>query len=244
MTSSQCIRIALMTVTVLMLAAAQTAPLQPTVLPIGSAEIGEIKGTVVLHSPQGSLLTAQRGATLDAGSIIETTKGSLLLDLQDGSQVLVKAHSNVVLRAPNEGKGYSLELFIGNILVKVRKRLGNNPSFRMGTPTAVITVRGTRFSVEVNKRGTVVEVFEGVVEVAGLMQGSPRVLIRPGFSTGVERDRGPDQPRETGPEEVPDSGSGGEGSRNPGMGQEREDQNQSQQKQGHPSQGSSESKPD
>jgi hypothetical protein len=244
MTGSQCIRIALMTVVVLRLAAAQTAPLQPTVLPIGSAEISEVKGTVVLHSPQGSLLTAQRGATLDAGSIIETTKGSLLLDLQDGSQVLVKAHSNVVLRAPNEGKGYSLELFIGNILVKVRQRLGNNPSFRMGTPTAVITVRGTRFSVQVNKRGTRVEVFEGLVEVAGLMQGSPHVLIRPGFSTGVERDRGPEQPREIGPGEPPDSGPGGEGSRNPGMGQEREDQPQNQQKQEHPSQNSSERKPD
>ena len=180
-----------------MFAAAQTAPPQQTILPIGSAEISEVKGTVVLHSPQGSPLTAQRGVTLDAGSTIETAKGSLLLDLQDGSQVLVKAHSNVVLKAPNEGKGYSLELFIGNILVKVRKRLGNNPSFRMGTPTAVITVRGTRFSVEVNKRSTTVEVFEGLVEVAGLMQGSPRVLIRPGFSTQVESDRGPDQPRET-----------------------------------------------
>jgi hypothetical protein len=244
MTGSQCIRIALMTVVVFMLAAAQTPPVQPTVLRIGSAEISEVKGTVVLHSPQGSLLTAQRGTTLDAGSIVETTKGSLLLDLQDGSQVLVKAHSNVVLRAPNEGGGHSLELFIGNILVKVSKRLGNNPSFRMGTPTAVITVRGTRFSVEVNKRGTMVEVFEGLVEVAGLMQGSPHVLIRPGFSTGVERDRGPDQPREIGPGETPDNGPGGEASRNPGMGQDREDQPQNQQKQGRPGQGSSESKPD
>jgi len=243
LTISYCIRIALTTV-VFVFAAAQTAPPQQTILPIGSAEISEVKGAVVLHSPQGSPLNAQRGVTVTAGSTIETAKGSVLLDLQDGSQVLVKAHSNVVLKAPNEGKGYSLELFIGNILVKVRKRLGNNPSFRMGTPTAVITVRGTHFSVEVNKRGTMVEVFEGLVEVAGLMQGSPRVLIRPGFSTGVERDRGPEQPREIGPGEVPDSGPGGEGSRNPGLGREREDQPQNQQKQGPPNQGASESKPD
>ena len=244
MTRSHCTRIALMTAVVLMLAAAQTAPPQQTVLPMGSAEISEVKGTVVLHSPEGSLLTAQRGVTLTAESTIETAKGSILLDLQDGSQVLVKAHSNVVLRAPNVGKGYSLELFIGNILVKVRQRLGSNPSFRMGTPTAIITVRGTRFSVEVNKRKTIVEVFEGLVEVAGVAAGTPHVLIKPGFSTGVERDRAPEQPREINPGGGPESGAGSEGSRNPGAGQEREDQPQNQQRQGRPNQGSSESKPD
>ena len=242
MTSSRCMRVALMTLVVLVFAAAQTTPPQPTDLPIGSAEISEVKGTVVLHSPQGSPLIAQRGVTLAAGSTIETAKGSILLDLQDGTQVLVKGHSNVVLRAPNEGKGYSLELFMGNILVKVRKRLGSNPSFRMGTPTAVITVRGTRFSVEVNKRRTFVEVFEGLVEVAGVMEGAPRVMIKPGFSTRVESDRAPEQPREMGPGEGPEGGRGGDDSRTPGAGREREDQPQNQQRQERPD--SSGSKPD
>ncbi|MBZ5705504.1 MAG: FecR domain-containing protein [Acidobacteriia bacterium] len=245
MTSFHCIRIALMTVVVLMFAAAQTAPPQQTVLPIGSAEISEVKGTVVLHSPQGSPLTAQRGVALTAGSTIETAKGSVLLDLQDGSQVLVKSHSNVVLKAPNEGKGYSLELLIGNILVKVQKRLGSTPSFRMGTPTAVITVRGTRFSVEVNKKSkTIVDVFEGLVEVAGVAEGAPHVLIRPGFSTGVERDRAPEQPREMNPDEGsrPEGGRGGDDYRGPGAGRDQGDQPQNQQRQEPPNQG--EGKPD
>lgn len=245
MTNFPCIRIVLITMLVLVFAAAQTAPPQQTVLPVGSAAISEVKGTVTLHSPQGAPLTAQRGVTLTAESTIETAKGSVLLDLQDGSQVLVKAHSNVVLKAPHEGKGYSLELFIGNILVKVQKRLGSNPSFRMGTPTAVITVRGTRFSVEVNKqRRTMVEVFEGLVEVAGVMEGTPHVLIKPGFSTRVENDRTPERPREMNPGEGSEGGREGEGSRNPGAGREREDQPQSQPRQGPSNQGSSEGKPD
>lgn len=238
MTRSHGIGIALMMMmVVLVLATAQTAPPPPpAVLPMGSAEISEVKGTVVLHSPQGSPLAAQRGVILAAGSTIETAKGSVLLELQDGSQVLVKKNSNVVLKAPSEGKGYSLELFIGDILVKVRKRLGSSPSFRMGTPTAVITVRGTRFLVEVNKRKTTVEVFEGLVEVAGLMESSPRVLIRPGFSTGVDRDRGPEQPREMNPRERNESegGRGGDDSRRPGTGREREDQPQNQRGQERP----------
>lgn len=240
MTNSHCIRIALITMVVLVLAAAQTAPQQQTVLPVGSAEISEVKGTVELRSPQGSTLNAQRGAILTADSTIATDKGSVLLDLPDGSQVLVKAHSNVVLKAPNLGKGYSLELLIGNILVKVQKRLGSNPSFRMGTPTAVITVRGTRFSVEVNKgRRTMVAVFEGLVEVAGVMEGTPHVLLKPGFSTQVENNRAPEPPHEMNFGEGSEGGRDGEGSRNPGAGREREDQPQSQ-----PKQGSSEGKPD
>jgi ferric-dicitrate binding protein FerR (iron transport regulator) len=247
MTSTCCIRVGLMTGVVLMLAAAQTAPPQQTVLPTGSAVISAVKGEVVLHSPQGSVLTAQRGLTLEAESTIETAKGSALLDLQDGSQVLVKSHSNVVLKAPSQGKGYSLELLIGNILVKVQKRLGSTPSFRMGTPTAVITVRGTRFSVEVNKKSkTIVDVFEGLVEVAGLAEGAPHVLIRPGFSTGVEQNRAPERPHEMSPREGngAEGGREGEGSHQPGADRGREDQPQHQEKQEPPNQNFSEGKPD
>ena len=168
---------------------------EPTALPVGSATIAELKGDVAVHSPQGEMVTLQRGTALAAESKIDTAKGSLLLDLQDGSQVLVKPNSHVVLTAPNQGKGYWLELLMGKINAKVQKRLGNAPSFRMGTPTAVITVRGTRFAVDVDKRQrTHVEVYEGLVEVSGFLHGAP-VMVRPGYSTGVEENRDPELPR-------------------------------------------------
>lgn len=177
------------------LAAATGQNPSPTALPVGSATIAEFKGEVQVHSPQGDAVTAQRGTSLPAESKIDTGKGSMLLDLQDGSQVLVKPNSHVLLKAPNQEKGYWLELLLGKINAKVQKRLGNTPSFRMGTPTAVITVRGTRFSVDVDKKKrTHVEVYEGLVEVAGFFHGAP-VMVRPGFSTGVEENRDPEQPR-------------------------------------------------
>jgi hypothetical protein len=226
MTRLRYVRIALLTMVVVVLAAAQTTAPQPTTLSVGSAEITDFKGTVTLHSQQGEVLNAQRGLILTPDSTIETAKGSVLLILQDGSQVLVKSHSNVVLRNPIEKKGYFLELLIGNILAKVQKRLGSNPSFRMGTPTAVITVRGTRFSVEVNKRKTIVQVFEGLVEVAGVVEGTPHVLIQPGFWTQVENDRAPQSPRELNPGQSPDDGGGEGNSRNPNSGREHEGQSQ------------------
>jgi ferric-dicitrate binding protein FerR (iron transport regulator) len=181
---------------VLMLAVAGGQNSEPTALPVGSATVAEMKGAVEVHAPQGEAITAQRGAVLAAGSKIDTAKGTILLDLQDGSQVLVKANSHVVLKAPSQDKGYWFELLLGKINAKVQKRLGNAPSFRMGTPTAVITVRGTRFSVDVDKKEhTRVEVYEGLVEVAGFLPGAPPVLVRPGYSTGVEQNRPPEQPR-------------------------------------------------
>lgn len=167
---------ALVVLVVLCTAAGQDPmPTQPTSLPVGSATVTEVKGQVVLHGPQGEALVAQRGLVLAAPSTIETQKGNLLLELQDGSQVLVKPHSRVVLQDPNQGKGFYLELLIGKVVNKIQKRLGNTPSFRMGTPTAVVTVRGTRFEVEVNKKlRTYVVVYEGVVEVAGLFGSAPR----------------------------------------------------------------------
>ncbi len=201
---------------------------QPTSLPVGSGTVTEVKGQVVVHGPQGDVLTAQRGLVLAAESTVETEKGSLLLELQDGSQVLVKPHSKVVLKNPNEAKGFYLELLIGRVINKIQKRLGNTPSFRMGTPTAVITVRGTRFEVEVNKKlRTYVHVYEGLVEVRGLIGAAPPVLLRPGFYTDVDRDREPQQPRESGDmgdRTGSESGREREGAGQPQGGSEREGQ--------------------
>ena len=186
----------LITLTAFCVAAGQES--QTTPLPIGSAVIAEFKGEVSLRSPQGDVLTAAASLVLAPESVIETHKGSsILLTLADNSQVLIKANSRVVLKSPTEGRGDYLELLIGKLIAKIQKRLGNAPAFRMGTPTAVITVRGTRFLVEVNKKQrTFIEVFEGVVEVAGVVEGMRSVLLQPGFQTGVDQVRGPEQPRQ------------------------------------------------
>ena len=110
--------------------------------------------------------------------------------------MLVKSHTRLQLTAPESSAGNFLQLLLGNIIAKVQKRLGMEPSFRMGTPTAVITVRGTRFSVEVDKKSkTYVEVYEGLVEVTALSSPSRPVMIRPGFSTQVGEQNGPETPK-------------------------------------------------
>lgn len=165
-------------------------------LPIGSAMVTDFKGDVSLHSASGDSLSVQKGLLLEAESTIETAKGSIILNLQDGSQVLIKPQSHVVLKSPQVGVGLYLELLIGKLLAKVQKRIGETPPFRMGTPSAVITVRGTRFEVKVTKKKrTYVQVYEGIVEVRGFPTGGRPVLLQPGFSTEVNLDGDPQQPR-------------------------------------------------
>lgn len=189
-------RLGLLLVMTVVCAAVPQATPPPTVLPIGSATVTDLKGEITLHSPNGGALTVQRGLVLDPASTIETSNGSILLSLQDGSQVLVKSHSRIVLTSPEVGIGSYLELLVGKLVAKVQKRLGETHPFRLGTPSAVITVRGTRFEVEVTKkRRTYVRVFEGRVEVQALMTGGRSVFVPPGSSTEVDPDRDPQPPR-------------------------------------------------
>src|SRR5512142_2198703 len=109
-------RMGLMLHLALVLAKAQAPQIQEASLTTGSATIGDFKGEVTIRLPQGSTVAIQRGQVVAPETAIETHKGSVLLGLQDGSQVLVKPHSRVVLKSPQEGKGYYLELFFGNIL--------------------------------------------------------------------------------------------------------------------------------
>jgi FecR-like protein len=214
------------------LAAGQGTEPQPTVLAVGSAAIDEVKGEVTIHSAQGGVVAAQRGAVVEAESTIETGKGSVVLHLQDGSQALVKAHSRVVVKAPEQSAGKYLELLIGKLLATVKKRVGSSPSFRMGTPTAVITVRGTRFEVHVNEKGkTFVEVYEGIVEVIGMSVPGRPVLIRPGFWTQVDPNHDPSRPQSRGGELQNDSKGYPEGEHpdQSGPGTERESSPQTRQ---------------
>lgn len=191
------IQIALAITLVIPMAALQKPEPQPLTMPPGSALVAEVKGKVSVTPPQGTAASAQRGMALPAETTIETAKGSVILTLADGSQVLVKSKTRLVLKSPESSEGRFLQMFLGEILANIKKRLGETPPFRMGTPSAVITVRGTRFSVQVDKKGrTTVQVSEGVVEVEGLAEKPRAVLVEPGYQTEVDPGKQPLTPQE------------------------------------------------
>ena len=185
----------LFTCVIATMAAAAQGPPEPVALPYGSAIVVDFKGNISVSLPQAAPAPVQKGQTLPPESSVETNKGSLVLSFADGSQVLIKAQSRVILKSPEQSNGNYLELLLGKLLAKVQKRLGQEPSFRMGTPTAVITVRGTYFGVEVTRKNkTYVQVYAGLVEVYGLPGPSQPILVRPGFATEVDNNGSPQNP--------------------------------------------------
>jgi hypothetical protein len=90
------------------------------------------------------------------------------------------------------------QILFGKIRAFVSKQTGGAAPFQLGTPSAVIAVRGTEFDVQVNRlHVTEVDVIDGLVEVSGRGGTGSSVLVEPGFSTRVGTDGFPEEPRPT-----------------------------------------------
>ncbi len=171
---------------------------RPSVAPLAGALVSEWKGKIQLQLPGQAASLPVRGLLLPAGTMLDTHDGLMVLTLQDESQVLLRPHTRLILNKPGPGNWNYLQLLIGHIRAFIRKRTGGQPPFQLGTPSAVVAVRGTRFDVEVNRLGvTEVDVFEGLVEVSAKGIPGSSVLVRPGFSTRVAIGGVPEAPVQT-----------------------------------------------
>ncbi len=105
--------------------------------------------------------SASVGQTITTGS-----DGYAQLSLSDGSSFIVYPDSKVVFRSNPGSLRDLVDVFLGRIKVHI-ERLGGRPNpTRVFSPTAVISVRGTTFDVQVDSsETTTVMVDEGLVTV-------------------------------------------------------------------------------
>ncbi|PYU67913.1 MAG: hypothetical protein DMG49_17435 [Acidobacteria bacterium] len=170
----------------------------PAAAAIAGATIAEWKGNIRLSLPGQLPTNPLRGQQLPPGTILDTGSGRLLLRLSDGSEVMVRAHTRLQVQQPSLTDPSYFQLLLGRIRALIYKRTGGAVPFELGTPSAVIAVRGTQFDVEVNPhKVTEVDVVDGLVEVYGRNATGGSVLLEPGFSTRVGMDSGPEQPEPT-----------------------------------------------
>lgn len=166
--------------------------------PYAGATISDFKGKVSIQLPTQAFSAPVRGESLPPDTTVSTDEGRLLLKLSDGSDVLVRAHTKLLLKQPETSGWKYFQLLIGRVRTQIQKRLGGSPAFQIGTPSAVISVRGTKFDVEVDRRGfTQVDVDEGVVELEAVTGRGESVMITAGFSSRVGMETGPEVPRPT-----------------------------------------------
>ena len=166
--------------------------------PYAGATVSDFKGKVSVQLPTQAFSAPVRGEVLPPDTTVSTDEGRLLLKLSDGSDILVRPHTKLVLKQPETSGWKYFQMTIGRIRTSIQKRLGGAPSFQIGTPSAVISVRGTQFEVEVDRRGfTEVDVDEGTVELESLTGQGESVMITAGFSSRVGMETGPETPRPT-----------------------------------------------
>lgn len=104
----------------------------------------------------------------------------------DGSTVHIYPDSRVVYSEQSPDISEFLHLFFGSIKVHIERLSGRPNPQKLTTPTAIIAVRGTIFSVFVDDTdATLVAVDEGLVAVASVSAPGDEVLLGPGQRTWV-----------------------------------------------------------
>src|SRR5439155_1763093 len=156
-------------------------------VPEGAATIISLVGRVDVMN-DSTPWALEIGSWVKPGQMVVTgPDGGAIFRLADGSTFEIYANSRVIFRANPGDWRELLDVFLGNIKVHIQK-LGGQPNHnRVRTPTAVISVRGTTFNVNVEDDGdtTLVEVVEGLVDVEHVLPGSKKVSLTGGQSIRV-----------------------------------------------------------
>ena len=124
-----------------------------------TASISDLKGKVEVHLMKDKAWTeAKIGTVLNQGDMLRTIGDSWALLNVDGhaetATVEVKANSQLKMAQLLENKQISsqttlLDLAMGEVLIKAKKLHSEKSKFEVKTPTSIVAVRGTTFSVSV-----------------------------------------------------------------------------------------------
>lgn len=123
-----------------------------------TATITEMNGKVEIQAGGGPWMPANKGMVLNQGDTIRTMDDSSAILNVDGTaetaSVEVKPKSNLKLAmlvkdAEADTQNTLLDLAIGEVLIKAKKLHSDRSKFEVKTPTSIVGVRGTTFSVTV-----------------------------------------------------------------------------------------------
>ncbi|HWB85583.1 MAG TPA: FecR family protein [Bryobacteraceae bacterium] len=165
------------------------APLAAQVEPDAAAKVLVMKGqvSVLRNNYEWALNT---GSAVQPREIVVTgPDGYAKFQISDGSTFEVFPSSRVTFREHPASLGDLLNVWLGRVKVYIQHMNGPNPN-RVTTQTAVVSVRGTVFDVQVEDADatTLVSVDEGVVSVLNTQQGGEAIL-RAGESIRVYKNQ-------------------------------------------------------
>ena len=161
---------------------AQTPPPSP-----GSGRLVSLTGELSVRRGAMAAQFLKLHELVQVGDEIATGSNSeAVIQTSDGSTIRIFPDSRVIFSEGSPGIQGFLQLFLGSIKVHIEKLSGRPNPHTMTTPTAIIAVRGTTFSVFVDETdATLVAVDEGIVAVSNVRLPSQELLLRRGQKTWV-----------------------------------------------------------
>jgi ferric-dicitrate binding protein FerR (iron transport regulator) len=167
---------------------AQIAPAPPT----GSRIVSLTGNLLVRRQAETPHSLGLNDAVQPGDELITGANAEAVIRTSDGSTVHVFPDSRMIFSEHSPDVQEFLHLFLGSIKVHIEKLSGRPNPHNMTTPTAVIAVRGTTFSVFVDEGDTtLVAVDEGIVSVANRARPSDEMLLQGGQRTWVRGDLPP-----------------------------------------------------
>ncbi len=148
------------------------------------ASIRSVTGKVEYQSPGGSWKPAVAGTKLDANAVISTAFKSTAVVALGNSTLTVKPLTRLTLEeiARREGSdSVSLYLLAGRVKAEVKAPTGSKVQFKIKSPTATASVRGTSWDFD----GINTTVLNGQVYLEGT-GGGPGVLVGEGEVSFVD----------------------------------------------------------
>lgn len=132
-------------------------------------KVNSFEGSVTVQRSDNGTLGAFGGMQLISQDNVQVGQESFLELLADSDKhIAAEENTGFALKSSgtSDSGNITIELLYGKALFTIDNKLNENSSFKVTTPNAVMSVRGTRFSVwyDVTTGQTVIEVFEGTVE--------------------------------------------------------------------------------
>lgn len=165
---------------------AQTVP-QAATPADGAAKLLSFTGQI-------SVVRSNYAWALNVGSFVKRQEvivtgpdGWGVFEVADGSKFEVFPNGRYVFRANLGDWRDLLEVWLGKVRVQIEHFGGLPNNNKVTTPTAVISVRGTIFTIDVDDQGETTTVLdeEGMVTVVHRLQPGPERLLTPGQSITI-----------------------------------------------------------
>ena len=162
-------------------------------------KVTSIQGAATVQmGGQGAWISLKLGDSVSQKSNLKTGPDSaLIITFEDGSSFFLRSDTEMgIMKARwiiDAGLLRELYLGAGRVLTRVKEATGEIPRFKIHTPSAIASVRGTEFWVAVDEtQKTYVAVLESVVSVNA---GNKSVDVARGEGTVVKKGEAPLPPK-------------------------------------------------